>query len=881
MGEAIPNAASLLILYATRKASLSLRDLVVCIVHAEQVRPSLHDERFQELVERVMSQRDELSLSALVDISKALQSLRLHGELTKLASLVVDNASFLSTDVIMSFAKTLALAHRTQPQEVTEKMCTPVFRILGEHIGEAMFEAKPAELAESLLAIAMFYCRRKSAALDERLQQPWHGPVFASSVDVFVREAPAMPPSSLVKCLLAYRMVLLSPRPSGKGHFEASLGEEAIGSFLQAVCAALRLQLVALPARELTRALHSLALLRRHGVVFRLGAEEEAFCAEAAEELRRRVPELGLPEICFTLQSMAFLTEAGLAVATAPVLQQLYREVQRHIPALTLDWALMIVCAAQRMAHIRAPGAVMELLAAEVQREERSLEPKHLCDAIVGFSALRYHDDNFFQGLGGSYLRLLPKLPARQLSVSLHGLSKLVLKLDPLIYEHTVPEVTKALVGYDPRDCALILWSFAKAAQKSRGLFTRVQDHLKTMELSAMSPADISMTLWSCSAKNLEVDPRLLSYFAQRVSGCGEFSDEALLVTCLAFTRLGFAQQPVLVQLYRSLYARLPRLSNAQLAVSFLLFSTSGVRDEALLTRFLYECGERLPRLRGQDLGNVMLASSRMVEPASLAAQYSLAEPLREHVLREVRNMRQAPLLGVLLSAPSLLQLPSDDCVKLLEVADGQLPNMNTSELVRCLLAVTRMGTLHRPFLDNLCLRLRDQRDTLSPSDVVSCVYAIHSLGSGRGYYNHKFRRSLRGVLSKHTRLHAIPARTIRDVLPAVGRLGMWRRLPESLRRSVWKMASDDLRQYVDEPPPKPEWVAKDKAWRLPSISKDNFRRRGRMLSRAQLLESVAEDLKAKELQAKAEERKVQEQVGAQVTGTSATQDFVTMIRRL
>ena len=36
---------------------------------------------------------------------------------------------------------------------------------------------------------------------------------------------------------------------------------------------------------------------------------------------------------------------------------------------------------------------------------------------------------------------------------------------------------------------------------------------------------------------------------------------EALLVSCLACARLGFAQQPVLVQLYRSLYARLPALT--------------------------------------------------------------------------------------------------------------------------------------------------------------------------------------------------------------------------------------------------------------------------------------------------------------------------------
>merc|ERR1712176_948129 len=134
-------------------------------------------------------------------------------------------------------------------------------------------------------------------------------------------------------------------------------------------------------------------------------------------------------------------------------------------------------------------------------------------------------------------------------------------------------------------------------------LFDKVQDDLKRPDvIPLLKPEDVSMILWSFVHVDVAVDPDTLSTLMNFIAGrCDEFSKKSLIVTCVALARLGFAQQPVLVQLYRTLYAWLPSLSDSQLSFTFFLYSTSGVRDEALLQRFIFECKERISRLRGQD----------------------------------------------------------------------------------------------------------------------------------------------------------------------------------------------------------------------------------------------------------------------------------------
>ena len=59
-------------------------------------------------------------------------------------------------------------------------------------------------------------------------------------------------------------------------------------------------------------------------------------------------------------------------------------------------------------------------------------------------------------------------------------------------------------------------------------------------------------------------------------------------------------------------------------------------------------------------------------------------------------------------------------------------------------------------------------------------------------------RRSLGHLLMTNVRRGKIPARVLLDVLPALNEFGYWERLPGSLRRSIWRLASEDMRQTCE-----------------------------------------------------------------------------------
>ena len=62
-----------------------------------------------------MARRHDLPLTALVEVAGAAQALGFQRSLDSLTDLVSDDAGFLSSDVILSFAKTVAIASRRAP----------------------------------------------------------------------------------------------------------------------------------------------------------------------------------------------------------------------------------------------------------------------------------------------------------------------------------------------------------------------------------------------------------------------------------------------------------------------------------------------------------------------------------------------------------------------------------------------------------------------------------------------------------------------------------------------------------------------------------------------------------------------------------------------
>jgi len=853
-----------------------LGEAVSLLRKVESLHPSVHDERLSLLVQHVVSQKTDLSLTSLVDVAVSIQAMGFHRELVGLMDLIVENASFLSGDVMVSFAKTIAIASQRDPQALSSRARSAVMRILGEHVLEGSFEEQPEKLAEALLSIASFYCSRAGAP-DSVLSQPWHHGAFAACVDPLAVRAAWLPPKSLSKCLRAYKLLLLSG-PLSSTSPEAVAG--AIEGMPSILASALAGRLAEIQARDVARAFHAMASLHKHGL--QLDEQGRHFCRVAAQDLEERRAELSLTDVCYLTQSLAFLGEE-LQGGSAKLLSALYEEVQRHIPSMTSRDVLLLARSASKLPRGSTPGVVQELIAAELLRELRSLRPMQLCDAAVSFTRLRYGGIGLFQGLAQASVTQMEDFSPRQLATMLHSLAKAGMH-ESRFYEYAAVQVPRTLLASEPRDLALVAWAFAKALHRNEPMLSSLQEDIKRRHTSNMTPADVSMILWSFTRLEVALDEELLGSLTHFVAtGSRSFSSSAIIVTCLSFARLGFAQQPVLVELYRTLYAKLPRLNHHQLAFGFFLFSTSGVRDEPLLQRFLFECRQRIAELRGQDLGNILLACSKVVTPAAFEQSMGLRDGLRKQIFEHIDRLPPVPLLSVYLSAPPLLGFSTDENLQVMAALSKQFPDMAGSELARCLLATARLELVHKPFLLPLFNELRWKRRELDANEVVSCIWSVYTLG----YCKPKFRRMLGTRLTISVSKRDIPARTLRDILPALSHLGYWERLPDSLRRSVWRLADEDLRQCATPPPSTPT-VPRDlqsEEWRLPSLEKGLFRKRLRrgehVFSKEHMLENMLPDSRKEAKREKKEEKKILTEAGVLPTGQTAVKDFITMVQRL
>jgi len=873
------NASAVL---SSAKSASRVSDKVDHLCSLVQLSPSAHDERLHALVEEIASQRHDLSLTNLVRVINVLQSFGLHESLDSLAGLVTDSASFLSSDVILGFAKALSItSHHARSGNLEVRAA--VFRILGDHINESMFDSSPPDLAEALLAISVFCCGGRGGGPDTVLSKPWYPTVFHSAATVLSGRVDELDPQTVVKLLRAYSLFMTAHKASTID--SAPPHHTVVDTLPNNLAATLARCLPQVPARSVVRSLYALVCLHESGVS--LSEQGVGFYNAAAAEIGDRRRELRVRDIAYTLRALALLHRRGIfsGPKNAELLGQLYQEMQHHVPSMTLDDTLMMTRAAAALVPLRSSGEVRGLLAAELMRDVRALRPQQLTDAVASLCQLRLENPEFFHRLSGRFMELLPDFPPRHLAVVLGSLVK-VGKAEWRVFDEAGHQIVRRMLAFEPRDIALSLWAFSKVSYRHPGLFGAVQQTLKLQGVSHLTPKDMSMLLWSFSRVEWDLDETVLSSLTHHIArGSSHFSSEALLVSCLAFARLGFAQQPVLVELYRSLYAQLPQLNQSQLSFVFFLFSASGVRDEPLLNRLLFESNRRLPELRGQDLSNVVLACSRVATPASVLGRHGFGEALRKQVFEELDKLERVPLLGIYMAAPQVFSWSKDESLLAMETLSKQLSRMDAAELAKCLLATSRLEIMHKPFLLPLFHRLGKASVDLGAADTVSCIWSLYLLG----FCKPKLQRSLGSALRDHVRNRRLPARTLRDVLPALSHFGFWQQLPGSLQRSVWRLAGDDLRRCAAAPEPSarpampiPHGAQPGTDWRLSALKRGMFRRQKpqRVLSQAHRLESIGTDLGEESSRERKEEQELAEskEDGGERTPIG---DFVDMVRRL
>jgi len=238
----------------------------------------------------------------------------------------------------------------------------------------------------------------------------------------------------------------------------------------------------------------------------------------------------------------------------------------------------------------------------------------------------------------------------------------------------------------------------------------------------------------------------------------------------------------------------------------------------------------------------------------------------------------------------------------------------HAAELPRVLLATAKAELVFKPLLLPLFLAIRRVRQQLTAPEVVSCIWSLYTLD----FCKPKFRRTLGERLLHHVKNREIAPRALSDVLPALSTFGYWERLPNSLRRSIWRLSSEELRRYATPPPQKPSTMSRalvnpptweevqkkaddrDKGWRLPSIEKNFFRRQmlrterpgGQLVAVTEHLEPIPGDASDAVRRERQEERdllrKQHERSAASFDGTrqvdegeKAIEDFVELVKRM
>uniref|UniRef100_A0A0G4I9P2 FAST kinase leucine-rich domain-containing protein n=1 Tax=Chromera velia CCMP2878 TaxID=1169474 RepID=A0A0G4I9P2_9ALVE len=176
-------------------------------------------------------------------------------------------------------------------------------------------------------------------------------------------------------------------------------------------------------------------------------------------------------------------------------------------------------------------------------------------------------------------------------------------------------------MALSPTDVASALWSFATSGVTPEPSFLSQVTKFVPGNIEDFNETDLAMTVWAYSTFPRDQNPFTSAEDPQGAAFCTSvlravetkfrsMDTTTLSMVSLSLARLRYRRLPMLAELYRAVYAKLPEMSAHQLAMIFFNFSTAGLRDEGLLRRFAFELSsdKRKKEMNFQDLSNVLLA---------------------------------------------------------------------------------------------------------------------------------------------------------------------------------------------------------------------------------------------------------------------------------
>jgi hypothetical protein len=258
---------------------------------------------------------------------------------------------------------------------------------------------------------------------------------------------------------------------------------------------------------------------------------------------------------------------------------------------------------------------------------------------------------------------------------------------------------------------------------------------------------------------------------------------ETLLTIAHGFARIGFKSQPVVVDLYRLLYAKCDSMTHSQAAFSFYLFTTeSGVRDVTVAEAFRSSIRD-ISGLSNNNLVNLLVGVDR---------SQSADTDFNEKVLDEVYSRKEVLKPGQLvmaIGASQSLEGRSLPC-PLTEMVSKRLKEFSFSEIT-CLFGIETTDTEFKWVVQReLTERVRGRpSEGWHPEDLMKIAVEIRKLGPYKVKANLRVRFNQLLVISIKNR--KIPTTVVLNNLRLIDDIGTWHCLPMRTQIALWSKASD------------------------------------------------------------------------------------------
>ena len=445
-----------------------------------------------------------------------------------------------------------------------------------------------------------------------------------------------------------------------------------------------------------------------------------------------------------------------------------------------------------------ASVSMADLVLVDLQRQLHQLSPTQITDILCFFGAFKFRNSLLLRpgAFAARFGASLSGLSMRQATLGLWSLTRSdppqLSVIAPSILQHFQSDPAK-LASMTARDQSLFLRSLVSAISFSESpkqfvesIFSLLptlgiqctkwsfqESAMLVLSLARLRDYSKKLGLDSAITDGIGNDSILRLHSLLRVS---QPSTESLLTAAWGLALMRFRSQPVLVDLYRSLYSRVGEMSPNQAAFSAFLFATcSGLRDDVIADAFVAKVMGQCGCVSNNNLVNLGLAAKKMRKDSILSEIAAIVEQ-RQNILKP----------GQLVIAAEFANIES--------AVVARFGEFSFADLIRYIPVASEEGkwTVQRQLIE----RMKKKENVLG-SDLILLASEVRRLGP-RVLPN--FRVRFNKLLVRAIEQRRVPTSLLLSNLKLVDDLGSWHCMSYATQVALWRKASELQRIDVREP---------------------------------------------------------------------------------